>query len=111
MNALFRSNFPRIHVNELFGTHNAAALKFRALAERVYKTGESAFLHEVEGETGTEQRVWFDLLLHPVRDDGGSIDGVVIVGTDVTRVVTGRRALDEQAERTRAAEARLTAPL
>ena len=111
MNDLFHAMFPRIKVNDAFGTQNPHALKFRAVAERVYVTGEPARLHEIEAQLEGRPSVWFELLLSPVRDDRGEIDGVVVIGTDVTEVVEGRRALDAQAERTRESEARLSALL
>src|SRR5207302_7553857 len=109
---LFHKLFPRIKVGDRFGTQTPQALQFRTLAERVFHTGEPALLNEVEAELPDgREPLWFDLLLHPVRDEAGAIDAVVIVGTNVTAVVAGRRALDEQAEHTRQAEARLSALL
>lgn len=105
MNELFRKLFPRIKVGDPFGTQTREALEFRALAARVAASREPAVLHEVEVELPGRGPVWFDLLVHPVDD------GVVIVGTNVSEVVTTRRALDEQAERTRLAEERLTSLL
>ncbi|MCA1827505.1 MAG: ATP-binding protein [Myxococcales bacterium] len=107
MNELFRKLFPRIQVGDAFGTVTAQSLQFRALAERVLQTGEAAVLHEVEVELAGRDDVWFDLLVHPVQAEGS----LVVVGTNVTEVVKSRRALDEQAERTRLAEERLTALL
>ena len=112
MNELFHKLFPRIKVDDRFGTQTPQAMQFRALAERVFETGDPAILNEVEAELPDGRgHVFFNLLLHPVSDDKGRIDGVAIIGTDVTAVVTGRRALDAQAERTRQAESRLTALL
>ena len=108
MNELYRKMSPQVKVNDLFGVQTAQALQFRALAERVFRTGDTARLSEVEVEqAGTGERFWFDLLVHPATDDKGVIDGVVIIGVDVTATVKTRRALDAQAERTRVAEERL----
>src|SRR5712692_8700274 len=102
MNELFRKMFTRIQVGDLFGTTTPLAVEFRALAERVYRTGEPALLKEVEAELADGRgHVWFDLWLQAVRDEAGKVDAVVIGGTDITAVVTGRRALGEQGERTR----------
>ena len=111
MNELYRRMLPQAKVNDLFGLQIPQGPQFRALAERVYRTGEPARLSEVEAELGTGDHGWYNLLLHPAFNEAGAIDGVVIVGTDVTALVEARRALDEQAERTRRAEARLQAIL
>ena len=104
---MYRRILPSARSGELFGSLTAQGQQFRALAQRVYESGEPARLNEVEVEVDTGDRLWFELLVHPARDEGTAISGVVIVGTDVTEMVNTRRALDEQAERTRRAEAQL----
>jgi two-component system cell cycle sensor histidine kinase/response regulator CckA len=108
MNDLYLQFSPQVQVGDLFGTTTPQALQFRALAQRVFKSGEPARLHEIEVEQAeTGEHFWFDLLIQPSHDESGAITAVVMIGTDVSETVKTRRALDEQAERTRRAEAQL----
>jgi PAS domain-containing protein len=62
--------------------------------ERVYATGEAVIEHEAErrwdrGNGVEERRV--DLVIQPLRDEDGSVNGVVSFAVDVTEISAPRR--------------------
>jgi PAS domain S-box-containing protein len=64
------------------------------LVERVYATGETQIEHEVERSwdrgNGIETRL-SDVLLQPLRDEDGEVNGVLSFTIDVTELVSARR--------------------
>ena len=64
------------------------------IVERVYVTGEPAIEHEVERKwdrgNGVESRL-IDLVVQPLHDDEGKVNGIVSFAIDVTDIVDRRR--------------------
>jgi PAS domain-containing protein len=62
--------------------------------ERVYETGESIIEHEAtrswDRGHGIERRL-VDLVLQPLRNEGGEVNGVISFALDVTDLVTSHR--------------------
>jgi DNA-binding CsgD family transcriptional regulator len=62
--------------------------------ERVYATGEPLIEHEVERRwdrgNGVEARV-VDLVIQPLHDEGGAVNGIVSFALDVTELVAERK--------------------
>ena len=113
LNDLFRRLSPSSQVGDSLGaTGTEQARHFRDLALQVMQSGQQVQMRAlpVDRPDGTA-RLYYDLLIHPLRDPTGAVDGVLLIGTEVTPAVEGRRALEEQSERTRRAEAQLNAVL
>ena len=53
----------------------------------------------VRGHGQEPEQLFVDFVYQPVRDEAGSVAGVLLYGTDVTAHVTDRRRLEELAER------------
>jgi PAS domain S-box-containing protein len=65
------------------------------MVERVYATGEAAVIHERSSKwdrgDGPEPRL-VDLVVQPLRDEAGTVNGIISFAVDVTEVVRkGRR--------------------
>lgn len=64
------------------------------LVERVYATGEPVVVHERSSQwdrgDGTEPRL-VDLVVQPLRDDAGTVNGIISFAIDVTDVIRKRR--------------------
>jgi PAS domain S-box-containing protein len=89
----------------------AANDKYLALADRaqdvvglcrqVLESGESAWHHELAlpagHRRGQPERVFLDALCQPVRDDSGTVTGVLFFGADVTAQVLERPGNEELA--------------
>lgn len=62
--------------------------------ERVYATGEPLIEHQVERKwdrgNGVEARV-IDLVIQPLHDEGGGVNGIVSFAVDVTELVAERK--------------------
>ena len=110
VNDLFKRLSPNSRIGLPFGLLTTQGARFRELVQEVARSGQQLELREVAVDL-EDGRGYFDLLLHPLRDDAGVPDGVIIIGTNVTASVAGRRALEEQSERTRRAEEQLKAVL
>jgi PAS domain S-box-containing protein len=71
-----------------------------ALLDQVYRTGQAfragefRVTYDRAGDGRPEER-FFNLVYHPLVDDGGAVRGVVTVSTEVTAQVRARRALEE----------------
>lgn len=50
---------------------------------------------------GKEQSGYFDFLYHPLREENGSISGIIITVNDVTEKVESRKAIEESEQRLR----------
>ena len=105
-NDLYRALVPTMRVGEPFGSVTEQGMKFRAIALRVFGSGETLTPTEVPLENiGEESRTgFFDLILQATRAPGGEVDGVLLLGTEVTRLVEARRRLEQEMERSRSAE-------
>ena len=69
---------------------------FQELLDRVYETGERfearAMPIRLQGEAGDR---FIDLLLHPIRDDAGTVVGIFAGGYEVTERVRAEAALEQ----------------
>lgn len=67
--------------------------------ERVLRTGEPRQGREselwIERPGRAPEQLFMDFIYQPVRDDAGSIDGVLFYGSDVTSHVLDRRRLEQ----------------
>jgi signal transduction histidine kinase len=97
-----------VRVGEEFGSQTEQALRFRELAFQVMHSGQQVQLRELPVGLASGGTVHMDLLLHPLRNERGELDGVILIGTDVTSSVEARRALDAQSERAHRAEVQLS---
>ncbi|MGI4863228.1 MAG: PAS domain-containing sensor histidine kinase [Janthinobacterium lividum] len=72
-----------------------------ALMDRVYQTGEPYYASELEvwmdytGGEAPRQQVFLDLLLHPLRDAQGEVNGLLDFSYDVTEQVQARRQVQQ----------------
>ncbi|HSJ55530.1 MAG TPA: PAS domain-containing protein [Anaerolineae bacterium] len=78
----------------------ATARGVGAVLDEVYRTGEAVSLRQFETGVGPgrEQTFW-DADYIPLRDPEGEVDGVLIVGHDVTEEVVTRRRIEALAAR------------
>ncbi|MBW3570912.1 MAG: PAS domain S-box protein [Gemmatimonadetes bacterium] len=70
------------------------------ILDRVYASGRpftaDAFrIHYDRAGTGSPQEAFFNLVYHPLRDEQGTVTGLVTVATEVTEQVQARRAAEE----------------
>lgn len=65
------------------------------ILDRVYQTGESAELHEIP-VTVTNRLRYFNLTYSARRNTEGEINGIMILGTEVTEQVLNRRTVNGQ---------------
>lgn len=67
------------------------------IAERVYATGEPAIVHEQSTQwdrgEGVEPR-HVDLVVQPLRDESGTVNGIISFAVDVTDAVRQRRRVE-----------------
>lgn len=74
------------------------------ISEEIYRTGvpykAKAFHIQLDRfDTGKPEDVWFDLILEPVYDTKGAIDGVAFFGFDVTGLVKANQEVKESENR------------
>jgi PAS domain S-box-containing protein len=67
---------------------------------RVLETGEPFMASEWyvpydQNGDGVSEEVWFNMVYHPMRNSCGKVDGVVVVCSDVSAQVRGRRELEQ----------------
>ena len=112
-NDLYRQLVPAMREGEPFGHLTEQGAKFRALALRAFTSGETITASEVAIEhIAKESRTgWFDLILQPTRTSAGEVDGVLILGAEVTRLVEARRLLEAEMAHGRSTEQQLQAIL
>lgn len=80
------------------------SIEVHGILDEVYRTGKTAELSEIPVTVGTRLR-YFNLTYAARRDDAGSINGIMILGTEVTGEVMARtelRSAKDDAERARA---------
>ncbi|WP_201982510.1 PAS domain-containing protein [Hymenobacter rubidus] len=104
-NATYQRYFPA--PAQLFGRPlrevlpEAEAQGVAALLERVYRTGEPYYVEELEvwldftGGGQRSQQVFLNLLLHPLRDAQGRVNGVLDYSHDVSEQVRARQQLKQ----------------
>lgn len=63
------------------------------ILDEVYRTGETTNLHEVPITMGSKLR-YFDITFSARRDRLGSINGVMILGTEITEQLESKRAIE-----------------
>lgn len=81
-----------------------AGQPFLELLRGVYASGEPYFGYGHPARLdygGNLVACFFDFVYTPVRNDGGTIDGVMVVATHVTTQVTSRRAVEQSEARFR----------
>ncbi len=83
------------------------AQPFVSLVDEVYRSGQAytglemkATLHR--GHTGQPEEAYFDFVYQPIRNAGGSIDGVLVHSVEVTDKVLARKKIEDSEERLRA---------
>ncbi|MBW3128843.1 PAS domain-containing protein, partial [Hymenobacter profundi] len=103
VNPTYQSLFPhRSFLGRPFreGTPEAVELGIVALFDQVYRTGEPVYLREMEGwfdfhGNGQLVQVFLNISLHPLRDVGGHIDGVMDFTYDVSEQVRARQQVEQ----------------
>lgn len=70
------------------------SVEVHGILDEVYRTGKTAELHEIPVTVGDRQR-YFNLTYSARRDIEGNINGVMILGTEVTTEVTTRIHLQD----------------
>jgi two-component system, cell cycle sensor histidine kinase and response regulator CckA len=108
LNDPFRRLVPNTVIGDRFGAHTEQGARFRTLGLQVIESGQQVQLRELAIDLPGGNRVYFDVLMHPLRGEGG---GLIVIGTDVTARMEAQRAAAEQAQRARRAEAQLLAVL
>jgi two-component system cell cycle sensor histidine kinase/response regulator CckA len=108
-NDLYRALVPTMREGDPFGQLTDQGARFRSLAQRAFTSGETITASEVAIEhLARESRLgYFDLILQPTRGATGEVDGVLILGAEVTRLVEARRLLEAEMARSRSAEQQL----
>ena len=85
-----RETFPELEGQGVFET-----------VETVYATGQPVIEHEVERQwdrgKGVESRV-IDLVIQPLHDEAGAVNGIVSFAVDVTELVAERRRMQMPSE-------------
>jgi PAS domain-containing protein len=83
---LMREAFPELEGQGVF-----------EMVERVYATGEAVIVHEQASKwdrgDGPEPRL-VDLIVQPLREDSGTVNGILSFAVDVTDVVRERRRME-----------------
>jgi signal transduction histidine kinase len=103
VNPPYQSRFPhRSFLGRPFreGMPESVGLGVTALFDQVYQTGEPYYLPELEGwfdfdGTGRPEQIFVNLVLHPLRDTEGRIDGVLDFSYDITEQVRARRQVEQ----------------
>jgi signal transduction histidine kinase len=103
VNPSYQSRFPhRSFLGRPFreGTPESVELGVVALFDQVYQTGQPVYLHEMEGwfdfhGTGQPEQIFVNLVLHPLRDAQGGIDGVLDFSYNVTEQVRARQQVEQ----------------
>lgn len=78
-------------------TAQPESVEVHGILDNVYRTGITAELHEI-AVTVTDRLRYFNLTYAARRDDAGTINGIMILGVEVTAEVINRQAI-EKAER------------
>jgi PAS domain S-box-containing protein len=68
------------------------SVEVHGILDRVFQTGETALLHEIPVTVGNRVR-YFNITYAARRDESGVIDGIVILGSEVTTQVLARQQL------------------
>ena len=103
VNPPYQSRFPhRTFLGRPFreGTPEAVELGVVALCDQVYQTGQPYYFQEMEGwfdfhGTGQLEQIFLNLVLHPLRDAQGRLDGVLDFSYNVTEQVRARRQVEQ----------------
>ena len=103
VNPPYQSRFPhRSFLGQPFreATPEAVELGVVALFDQVYQTGQPVYFPELEGwfdfhGTGQLEQIFLNLVLHPLRDAQGRIDGVLDFSYNVTEQVRARRQVEQ----------------
>ncbi len=74
---------------------------FFELLDDVYRTGEPFTGHEIPGtlqreDSGNLDDAYFDFVYRPMRDAEGSVEGIMVVATEVTDQVRARQASESR---------------
>ena len=82
------------------GMPESVGLGVAALFDQVYQTGQPVYLPELEGwfdfdGTGRPEQIFVNLVLHPLRDTEGRIDGVLDFSYNITEQVRARRQVEQ----------------
>lgn len=75
------------------------SVEVHGILDEVYRTGRTAFLNEIPVTVGDRLR-YFNLTYAARRDESGEIDGIMILGTEITDQIEDSKRL-EKAVRTR----------
>jgi PAS domain S-box-containing protein len=68
------------------------SVEVHGILDEVYRTGRTAVLREI-GVTLTDRLRYFNLTFAARRDQGGEIDGVMVLGNEITDKILAQRAL------------------
>jgi PAS domain-containing protein len=85
------------------------SVEVHGILDEVYRTGVTAELREI-AVTLTDRTRYFDLTYAARRDGAGVIDGIMIMGSEVTEKVLARRAQEHQRRWLEAVLNRLPSP-
>lgn len=69
------------------------SVEVHGILDEVYRTGKTAELHEIP-VTVTDRLRYFNLTYSARRDESGQINGIMVLGIEVTDGVLGRQKLD-----------------
>ncbi len=72
------------------------SVEIHGILDDVYNTGKTAHLREIPVTVGTRLR-YFDLTYSPRRDREGTINGVMILGTEITEQIESRNEIEKLA--------------
>lgn len=70
------------------------SIEVHGILDDVYKTGVTAKLSEISVTVGNEKR-YFDLTYAPKHADDGKIDGILILGNEITSRIIAEQKLEE----------------
>ncbi len=78
----------------------------RSITREVYQTGKpykakAVHIHFDRAGAGVMEDIWLDMIIEPVYDDNGKIDGVAFFGFDVTEMVRANSEVKENEARFR----------